>query len=52
MRARLVRTWNPPHFWPLWVIALAFLLALWPAWRAFKARERMNALGTPVPAAA
>ncbi len=22
MRARLVREWNPPHFWPLWLIVL------------------------------
>ena len=50
LRAQLVREWNPPHFWPLWVIALAFLLGLWPAWRAFKARERTNALGAQVPA--
>ncbi len=51
MRARLVREWNPPHFWPLWLIALAFLLGLWPAWRAFRARERTNALGAQVPVA-
>ncbi len=50
MRADLVRKWNPSHFWPLWVIALGFLLGLWPAWRAFKARERTNALGAQVPA--
>ena len=49
MRAQLVREWNPPHFWPLWLIVLLFLLALWPAWRAFKARERTNALGAQVP---
>ena len=49
MRARLVREWNPPHFWPLWMIALLFVLGLWPAWRAFKARERTNALGLQVP---
>jgi ABC-type transport system substrate-binding protein len=49
LREQLVRQWNPPHFWPLWLIALAFLLGLWPAWRAFKARERTNALGAQVP---
>lgn len=49
MRARLVRQWNPPHFWPLWAIVALFLLGLWPAWRAFKARERTNALGAQVP---
>ncbi len=49
MRAERVRQWNPAHFWPLWLIVVAFLLGLWPAWRAFKARERMNALGTEVP---
>ena len=48
MRAELVRQWNPPHFWPLWLIVAAFLLGLWPAWRAFKARERTNALGAQV----
>ena len=52
MRAELVRQWNPAHFWPLWVIAFGFLLALWPAWRAFKARERTNALGAQVPVSA
>ena len=45
MRAAKVREWNPPHFWPLWAIALAFVLALVPAWRTFKARERASALG-------
>ena len=50
MRSQLVRQWNPSHFWPLWVIALGFLLGLWPAWRAYKARERTNALGAQVPA--
>jgi ABC-type transport system substrate-binding protein len=49
MRAELVREWNPPHFWPLWAIVAAFLFSLWPAWRAFKARERTNALGAQVP---
>ena len=45
LRAEKVREWNPAHFWPLWVIVLAFLLALVPAWRTFKARERASALG-------
>ena len=49
MRARLVRAWNPAHFWPLWLIAALFLVGLWPAYRAFKARERTNALGAQVP---
>jgi ABC-type transport system substrate-binding protein len=49
MRKTLVTQWNAPHFWPLWLIALAFLGALWPAWRAFKARERTNALGVLMP---
>ncbi len=49
MRADLVARWNPAHYWPLWAIALLFLLGLWPAWRAFKARERTNALGAQVP---
>ncbi len=30
MRARLVREWNPPHFWPLWLIVFAFLAACGP----------------------
>jgi ABC-type transport system substrate-binding protein len=51
MRAERVREWNPPHYWPLWMIGLVFLLGLWPAWRAFRARERMNALGAQVPVA-
>ena len=49
MRAERVREWNPAHYWPLWLIVVAFLLGLLPAWRAFKARERMNALGAQVP---
>ncbi len=49
LRARLVSQWNPPYFWPLWTIAVLFLLGLWPAWRAFKARERTDALGAQVP---
>ena len=48
MRADLIRQWNPPYFWPLWAIVLLFLLGLWPAWRAFKARERTNGLGAQV----
>jgi len=49
LRAQLVREWNPPHFWPIWLIVALFLLGLWPAWRAFKTRERTNALGAQVP---
>ena len=44
-RAEKVREWNPAHFWPLWLIVLALVLALVPAWRTFKARERASALG-------
>lgn len=47
LRARRQAEWNPPHAWPLALLAAAALLLAWIARRAFRARERMTALAGP-----
>ncbi len=52
LRERELKSWNRPIVWPLWLLLAAFVLALYPAWRGFKARERATALpacATPAP---
>lgn len=40
-RAALRRAWNQPEVWPLFVVALVFVLACVPAVRSYRRRERM-----------
>ncbi len=44
-RAQSVAAWNSPVWWPLPLLALLLGLALWPAWRALRRRERQTAFG-------
>jgi len=46
LRARKIREWNRPVWWPLPLLGAAFLLALWPAWRIWRRRERETASRT------
>ncbi len=43
-RVALVREWNEPRPWPLAWFALALLLLVIPAWRAWQRRQRATAL--------
>jgi len=37
--------WNAPHVWPLVAAGIVLLLALIPAWRTWRRRERATAIG-------
>ena len=43
-RAQLRRQWNPPVLWPLALLAAALALGAWPAWAAYRRRERRTAV--------
>jgi len=47
LRAEKIRQWNPPHWWPLWLLPWVLAAAIWPAWRTVRRRERQTALSTP-----
>ncbi|HMC16152.1 MAG TPA: ABC transporter substrate-binding protein [Albitalea sp.] len=51
LRARKQAEWNPPHFWPLVLLALGALALAWIARRGFRARESMTALEPTAPVA-
>jgi len=46
LRATKIREWNHPVWWPLPLLGAALLLALWPAWRIWRRRERETAART------
>jgi ABC-type oligopeptide transport system substrate-binding subunit len=46
LRAAKIREWNYPVWWPLPLLGAALLLALWPAWRIWRRRERETAART------
>jgi ABC-type transport system substrate-binding protein len=46
LRASKIREWNRPVWWPLPLLGAASLLALWPAWRIWRRRERETASRT------
>jgi len=46
LRTQKIRQWNPPLWWPLWLLALGIVAVIWPAWRAQQRRERQTALPT------
>ena len=48
LRARKQAEWNKPVRWPLVLIAIAALAALWAARRSYKLRETATARGTTV----
>ena len=43
LRAAKIAEWNRPIWWPIVLIALAFIAAVIPAFRTWKRRERENA---------
>jgi ABC-type transport system substrate-binding protein len=43
-RAQLRRQWNPPVLWPLGLVAAVLVLGAWPAWAAYRRRERRTAV--------
>lgn len=43
-RAQLRRQWNPPVLWPLGLLAAVLVLGAWPAWAAYRRRERLTAV--------
>jgi len=46
LRAAKIAEWNRPVWWPVWVIVLAFVLAVLPAIRAWQRHERETAART------
>jgi len=44
MRAERIESWNPPVWWPLWLLLAAALLGVYPAMRIIRRRERATAL--------
>jgi ABC-type transport system substrate-binding protein len=47
LREREILEWNKPLWWPLGLVVLLLLLAVWPAWRALRRLEMRNAYGEP-----
>lgn len=43
LRTERIAAWNPPVFWPLWLLLAGVLLLVWPAWRIIRRRERATA---------
>ena len=43
LRARLREAWNRPVLWPLGALAVGLVLAVLPAWRAWRRKERQAA---------
>jgi ABC-type transport system substrate-binding protein len=50
LRARKQAEWNQPVRWPLVLLAIAALAAIWAARRSYKLRETATARGTAAPA--
>lgn len=44
LRAQMVREWNQPIWWPLWLLPLGLLAVCIPAWLAWKKRQARTAL--------
>jgi len=42
LRAQKISEWNAPIRWPLALLPVLLVLAVWPAWRAQQRRERMT----------
>lgn len=43
LRVTKVDEWNPPRWWPLGLVVLVLVLAVWPSYIALKRRERQTA---------
>ena len=46
-RAERIAQWNTPVWWPLWLLLVLLVLAIYPAWRVLQRRERATALDDP-----
>ncbi len=46
LRVRMQQAWNAPRVWPILLAAILLVLAVLPALRAWRRRERAAALGT------
>lgn len=44
MREAGIRAWNRPVWWPLWLLGALLLVAIYPAYRVLRRRERQTAL--------
>jgi len=52
LRAQKQAEWNTPVRWPLALIPVLLALAVWPAWRALRRRERqtvVDVMASPLP---
>lgn len=46
LRVDKVNEWNTPRWWPLGLLVLVLVLAIWPSYVALKRRERQTAFGS------
>ncbi len=44
LRAQKIEQWNPPVWWPVWLVLALLALGLYPAYKVVKRRERASAL--------
>ena len=44
LRVASIQAWNHPVWWPLWLLGALVLVALYPAYRVLRRRERQTAL--------
>ncbi|RTZ44522.1 peptide ABC transporter substrate-binding protein [Candidimonas sp. SYP-B2681] len=44
LRAKKIKEWNPPYWWPLWLLAAFCLAGAGLAWRTAKRKDRATAL--------
>lgn len=45
LRAHEIKAWNPPVWWPLWLLGGVVALGVYMAWRTAQRRDRATALG-------
>ena len=50
LRVASVAKWNRPVWWPVPLLIALLALAIWPAWRTLKRREREDAFSRSAPA--
>jgi len=45
LRKQKTDEWNPPVWWPFWLLLLVLVAGTWPAWRALRRQDRQTAFG-------
>ncbi len=45
LRVRKIDEWNRPRWWPLVLLAVLIVLAIWPSYRVMRRREKQTAFG-------